>query len=79
MIEQQVIVTWETKKPPKPDIIVPVTISLKADHVTYDHAMVMADWLEEDNGWFFYDDFAQRHHELVTVHAWADLEPYGGQ
>lgn len=77
MIERQVIVTWETKKPPEPWVIVPVTISLKAGHVTYDHTQVMADWTE-DEGWYFYDGFAQRHNDDVIVHAWADLEPYKG-
>lgn len=76
VIERQVITTWETEKPPKPYTIVPVTVSLKAEHVTYDHAMVMADW-DEIDGWYFYDEFARRHSDKVTVHAWADLEPYG--
>lgn len=76
-IKRQVIVTWETEKPPKPYVIVPVTVSMKAGHVTYDHAVIIADWDEED-GWFFYDDLARQYSNMVTVHAWADLEPYAG-
>ena len=56
------------------------TISFKADRITYDHALVIANWCcdDFDYGWMFTDSIADRYRALVTVHAWCDLEPYGG-
>ena len=80
MIERQTIVTWEdpAKKKPEPCVFVVVTVSTKAEHITYDHALSIANWCDDDEGWWFEDPFLERHNDLVTVHAWADLEPYGG-
>lgn len=76
-IERQVITTWtEPPKMPPEYLIVVVTVSLKAEHTRYEHTLSVADWA--DDGWFFHDPFLQAHRSLVTVHAWADLEPYAG-
>ena len=78
MIERQVIVTWTEpeKKKPEPDVFVRLTVSAKVTNVTYDHAFALATWGEED-GWIFDDPLLDG--ADVTVHAWADLEPYGGK
>ena len=78
MIERQVIVTWTEpeKKKPEPDVFAILTVSAKVANVTYDHAFALATWGEED-GWIFDDPLLDG--ADVTVHAWADLEPYGGK
>lgn len=79
-IERQTIVTWHTpdEQMPEPCVVVPVTVSGRFGNVTYDHALAIADWCDDDNGWWFQDELLNRHSDRVTVHAWADLEPYGG-
>lgn len=80
MVERQTIVTWykpEEKMPPE-CIDVVACISFKGKHVTYDHAMVIGNWAADGDDWIFYDPLANRYKDRVTVHAWADLEPYGG-
>ena len=79
MVERQVIVTWHKPKEklPEDDKFVVATISGRFGNVTYDHAIVIANYMEDD-GWFFLDSLAERFNETVTIHAWADLEPYGG-
>lgn len=79
LIERQTIVTWTdpADRLPADDEFVVVTVSGKFGNVTYDHAMVIANYMEEE-GWFFLDSLLERFNEIVTVHAWADLEPYGG-
>ena len=81
MIERQVIVTWYTpeEKLPQDDAFVIVTVSGKFGHVTYDHAFSIANYLKDDGGWWFEDRLLERFNDGVTVHAWADLEPYGGK
>ena len=77
MIERQTIVTWHTpdeKVPPEGQIVV-ATISGHRPHVHYDHALALAEWYDDGEGWELtgietMDD--------LTVHAWCDLEPYGG-
>ena len=78
-VERQVIVQWNkpTEKLPEDDCFVVVTVSGKFGNVTYDHALLIANWMDED-GWYFEDPLAECFNEDVTVHAWADLEPYGG-
>jgi len=83
MIERQVITTWnvpeESKgKLPEDDSFVIVTVSGKCDNVTYDHAFAIANYIEDDDGWYFDDPLLERFRDNITVHAWADLEPYGG-
>lgn len=79
-IERQVITTWHTpaERLPEDDCFVIVTVSGKCDNVTYDHAFAIANYLEDEDGWWFDDPLLERSHDDITVHAWADLEPYGG-
>lgn len=76
MIERQTIVTWyaPAEKLPPEDIFVVVTISGRQGHTTYEHALMLAIWFE-DEGWII--DGIEEGAD-VTVHAWCDLEPYGG-
>lgn len=80
MIERQVIVTWEKpedKLPGKFEFVI-VTVSGDFGRIHYDHAFAIAEWCGEEEGWYFYDQLLQFNAEDVTVHAWADLEPYEG-
>lgn len=79
-VERQVIVQWNkpAEELPKDDCFVVVTVSCKCDNVTYDHAFAIANYLEDDGGWWFDDQLLERFHDDAVVHAWADLEPYGG-
>lgn len=80
MVERQVIVTWckpEEKLPPEGEYVV-ATISGKTRNTTFEHALVLASWFDDRDGWCIDDyDFSLKGAHL-TVHAWADLEPYGG-
>lgn len=80
MIERQTIVTWEDpkKKKPEPCVFVVVTVSAELDFITYDHALAVAEWRGDEGGWSFEDPMLERYADRVTVHAWADLEPYKG-
>ena len=80
MIELQTIVTWEdpAKRKPEPCVFVPVTVSAKLGRITYDHALAIADWCDDEDGWCFENQLLERHADQVVVHAWADLEPYKG-
>lgn len=76
MIERQVIVTWHTpeEKLPEEGLFVVVSFSGKAGNITYDHTFGIAEWWNDGDGWELYnapDEF--------TIHAWCDLEPYGGK
>lgn len=78
LIERQVITTWykPEEKLPEDGVYVVATISGKTGNITFDHAMVMADYYEGD-GWCIDDyDFTLKG-AWLKVHAWADLEPYG--
>ena len=81
IVEKQVIVTWyepHEKLPPE-GMIVAATISGKTGNITFDHALVMAEWYDDGDGWAVGDfDFSKKGSRL-TVHAWADLEPYKGE
>lgn len=75
MIERQVIVTWHTpeERLPQDDVGVIATISGEAHNIRFNHAMVNLYYCEEE-GWYSTDyDFSE-----LTVHAWCDLKPYGG-
>ena len=80
MVERQTIVTWykPEEKMPEPCHFVVACISFRGDQITYDHALVLANWADDDDGWLFDDPLANRYNNKVTVHAWCDLEPYGG-
>ena len=76
MFERQVIVNWYTpeEKMPEEGTFVVVTISGRAGNVIYDHTLAIGNWFEDGLGWEIDgEDFDE-----LTVHAWADLEPYGG-
>lgn len=74
-INRQVIATWTTPEEglPEEGIDVVATISGKAEGVTFDHALAVLYWCK-DEGWYSDEyDFTE-----LTVHAWCDLEAYGG-
>ena len=77
LIEKQVIVQWYTpeEKMPEPCTFVVVTFSGKSKNVTYDHALGVADWCDDGEGWCL-DSYQNL--DGFTIHAWADLEPYKG-
>ena len=78
---KQVNVTWYTPKeklPPEGEIV-PATVSGKSRNVELVHALLMASYYEEE-GWNVEDitfDSTLKG-AWIKVHAWADLEPYGG-
>lgn len=76
MIERQTIVTWYTprEKLPKEGEIVIATISGCTKHVTYDHAFALVEWYADGLGFTLTDIELDE----FTVHAWCDLQPYGG-
>lgn len=78
-IERQVFVTWYTpeEKLPEDDTYVVATVSGKIGNVRYDHAMMMATYYHRE-GWCFDGIETEEDMDKLTVHAWCDLEPYGG-
>lgn len=79
-VERQVITTWykPDEKLPEDGIIVVATISGKSRSIGFDHALVTAEYYS-DEGWCVDPfDFSLKG-SWITVHAWADLEPYGGE
>lgn len=79
MIERQVIVTWYTpeEKLPEEDVFTIVTASGRIGNIGYDHAFAIATY-DKSMGWIFDDPYLDISRGL-TVEAWADLEPYGGE
>lgn len=81
LIERQVIVTWFTpdEKLPEDGLLVVTSVSGKIDHITFDHTLMIADYISGE-GWFFEYPGIDTEEEMnaMTVHAWCDLEPYGG-
>lgn len=84
-IEQQVIVTWHDpeKKLPEEGMDVVVTISGKRrskrfECIEYDHAFAVAQYWEGD-GWVIEDPDGRMPFDEFIIHAWCDLEPYGGR
>lgn len=81
MIERQVIVTWYTpeEKLPPDGMSVPATVSGKSRGHRMDHALVMAEFYKGE-GWNINDYMFDQDLKgaWLKVHAWADLEPYGG-
>lgn len=76
MTKKQTIATWytpEEKTPPDGNIVV-ATVSGKGKNITYDHTFVLMEWYEDGEGWAMTNDNL----DSFTVHAWCDLEPYGG-
>lgn len=79
MIERQTIVTWyrPDEKVPEDGVYVVATISGKTGNITFDHALVLAEHYSGEDWSVDPFDF-DRKGAWLTVHAWADLEPYGG-
>lgn len=79
LVERQVITTWHTpeeKLPPEGNFVV-VTISGNTRNVTFDHALMVAEWYDGEGWCIDRYDFSLKGANL-TVHAWCDLEPYNG-
>ena len=76
MIEKQVLVTWYTpeEKLPPEGYMVLVTVSGTGRNVAYDHSFALAEYFDDGLGWTLETDLL----DDFTVHAWADIEPYGG-
>ena len=77
MIERQVIVTWYTpeEKLPPEDWYCVVSFSADDGNCHYDHALGIGVYWDDGHGWYVegLSDKAE-----FTVHAWADLDPFGG-
>ena len=75
MIERQTIVTWFTpeEKLPEEDVGVQATVTAKGGNKEFIRAIITAFYCK-DEGWYELDyGFSE-----MIVHAWCDLEPYGG-
>lgn len=74
--DYQVPVTWypEEMQPEEGKIVV-VSISGQAGGCTYDHAFALATWVNDGLGWMIEDVEL----DSFEVHAWCDLEPFGGR
>ena len=85
MTEKQVIGTWYTpeEKLPKEGERVPCTISGSVGSWLFCRALVLGEYWE-DEGWKFdFDEAVTGEPNIariraITVHAWADMEPYKG-
>lgn len=78
---RQVIVTWYTpaEKLPPDGMSVPATVSGESGNVRFHRALVTVEYWNGE-GWVVESkEFdSARKGSWLTVHAWADLEPYGG-
>lgn len=76
VVERQVFTTWYTPEEKLPEIeeITIATISGRNDKTIYDHTFALVVWCGDEEGW----EMADHDLEEFTVHAWCDLEPYGG-
>lgn len=77
MIQKQVIVQWYTveENTPEDDIAVVATVSgvARGGLSTFQKALVIM-FYNQNEGWYSLEyDF-----EELTVHAWCDLDAYGG-
>ncbi len=79
LVEKQVIVNWSrpSEKLPEDGYFVVATVSGTVRNVTYDHAMMIATYYEGE-GWCFEELDTKEEMDGMIVHAWCDLEPYGG-
>ena len=77
LIEKQVIVQWYTpeEKMPEPCTFAVVTFSGKYKNMTCDHALGVAYWCDDGEGWCLDSGLEL---DGFTIHAWADLGPYKG-
>lgn len=77
VIERQVIVTWYEpwEDVPEEGEIVVATISGKRGNVRYENTLALVEWWK-GTGWVMSEDSIKM--DEFVVHAWCDLEPYGG-
>ena len=74
-VERQTIVTWFTpeEKLPEEDVCVLATVTATAGNKRFIRTILPVFYCE-DEGWYELDyGFSE-----MIVHAWCDLEPYGG-
>ena len=62
--------------PPNDNFVI-ATVSGKVGHEIFDHTFMVANWIEGE-GWYFVEADSENEMDEITVHAWCDLEPYGG-
>jgi len=80
MIERQVIVTWFTPEEKLPEEGMLVVLSVSGhigDNIELDHTLKIGSYYEDGLGWDFEGVDEEREDIDITVHAWADLSPYG--
>ena len=77
--ERQVIATWyePKKKLPPTDQYVVITYSGKVGNRSFVNALGIGAYYP-GKGWFI-DGLDEIESDCMTVHAWCDLEPYGGE
>lgn len=78
MIEKMVIVNWyePDEKLPEEGVFTIVTFSGKAGSIRYEKTFGIAEWFNDGLGWTIHD--IPEDAQDIVVHAWCDLEPYGG-
>lgn len=77
--KRQVIATWyePKKKLPPTDQYVVITYSGEAGSRRFVNALGIGAYYPGE-GWFI-DELDKNESDCMTVHAWCDLEPYGGE
>ena len=75
--KRQDIVTWYTpeEKHPEVGVIVVASVSGRRGSCSYDHAIVLASWYDDGDGYMLESEELDEY----TIHAWCDLEPYRGE
>jgi len=76
MIGKAVLARWYTpeEKMPEEGFTVVATVSGTAGCVTFEHALVTAEWFNDGLGWSV--DGIVSDSQDITVHAWCDIDPY---
>lgn len=78
MAERQTIVTWyepDEKLPPEGSFVL-VTMSGKAGRCNYIRTLKIAAWYNDGTGWEI-EGWENKKDAEFTIHAWADIDPYG--
>lgn len=77
-MSKQIEGTWYTpdEKLPEVGVFVVATVSGECRNIHFDHALVMAEYWDE--GWCVEPFDFNLKGAWLKVHAWCDLEPYGG-
>lgn len=82
VVERQVIVTWHKPEEKLPEDGVFVVVSYSGPlgkNITCDHALMIATWFDDGQGWVLELGRTCLKANKGTIHAWADLEPYMGE